>query len=101
MALPRPTLEQLAHYAEAAESYEKAFALKPDAAVLYNAAQAHRLGGNKERALELYQSYLCLYGGDRRAEVEGHIESLKQAIEKDRAVATSPPARRRSSPGTA
>ena len=44
-------------YAVAAENYEKAFELKPDPAVLYNAAQAHRLAGNKERALDLYQSY--------------------------------------------
>ncbi len=81
----------LNHFAEAAESYEKAFALKPDAAVLYNAAQAHRLANNKERALELYQSYLRLYGSDKRAEIENHVENLRQAIEKDRAVATSPP----------
>jgi hypothetical protein len=33
----------LNHFADAADNYEKAFALKPDAAVLYNAAQAHRL----------------------------------------------------------
>jgi len=81
----------LNHFAEAADSYEKAFALKPDAAVLYNAAQAHRLANNKERALELYQSYLRLYGSDKRAEIEKHVENLRQAIEKDRAVATSPP----------
>jgi hypothetical protein len=81
----------LNHFAEAAELYEKAFALKPDPAVLYNAAQAHRLAGNKPRALELYQSYLRLYGTDKRAEVERHIENLKQAIEHDHAVATSPP----------
>jgi len=81
----------LNHFAEAAEHYEKAFALKPDAAVLYNAAQAHRLANNKERALELYQSYLRLYGDDKRAEIEKHVENLKQAIEKDHAVATSPP----------
>ena len=81
----------LNHFADAAENYEKAFALKPDAAVLYNAAQAHRLANNKERALELYQSYLRLYGSDKRAEIEKHVENLKQAIEKDRAVATSPP----------
>ena len=81
----------LNHFAEAADNYEKAFALKPDAAVLYNAAQAHRLAGNKERALELYQSYLRLYGTEKRAEIEKHVENLKQAIEKDHAVATSPP----------
>lgn len=81
----------LNHFAAAAESYEKAFALKPDPAVLYNAAQAHRLAGNKERALDLYQSYLRMYGTEKRAEIEKHVSNLKEAIEKDRAVATSPP----------
>jgi len=81
----------LNRYAVAADNYEKAFELKPDPAVLYNAAQAYRLAGNKERALELYQSYLRMYGAEKRAEVEKHIENLKQAIEKDHAVATSPP----------
>lgn len=81
----------LNRYAVAAENYEKAFELKPDPAVLYNAAQAYRLAGNKERALELYQSYLRMYGTEKRAEVEKHVEDLKQAIEKDHAVATSPP----------
>ena len=70
----------LNHFVEAADNYEKAFALKPDPAVLYNAAQAHRLAGNKQRALDLYQSYLRMYGTDKRAEVEKHVENLKQAI---------------------
>jgi hypothetical protein len=81
----------LNRYPVAAENYEKAFELKPDPAVLYNAAQAHRLAGNKQRALELYQSYLRMYGSEKRAEVEKHVEDLKAAIEKDRAVATAPP----------
>src|SRR6185503_7865633 len=73
----------LNRYAVAAENYEKAFELKPDPAVLYNAAQAHRLAGNKERALDLYQSYLRMYGTEKRAEIEKHVENLKEAIEKD------------------
>jgi tetratricopeptide (TPR) repeat protein len=81
----------LNHFVEAADNYEKAFALKPDPAVLYNAAQAHRRAGNKQRALDLYQSHLRTYGSDRRAEIEKHVENLKQAIEHDRVVATAPP----------
>ncbi len=82
----------LDHYAVAAENFEKAFELKPAPAVLYNAAQAYRLAGNKERALELYESYLRVYGKqDKRVEIEGRIKELKQAIEHDKAVATSPP----------
>jgi tetratricopeptide (TPR) repeat protein len=82
----------LNRYAVAAENFEKAFELKPDPALLYNAAQAYRLAGNKERALALYESYLRVYGGtDKRAQVEARIKDLKQAIEHDKAVATQPP----------
>ncbi len=46
----------LGNYAKAADEFEQAFELKPDPAILYNAAQAHRIGGNKTRALLLYQN---------------------------------------------
>src|SRR5437016_3056801 len=49
----------LGDYAEAAGDYERAFSEKPDPALLYNAAQAHRLAGNTRRALLLYRSYLA------------------------------------------
>src|SRR5260370_33236020 len=83
----------LGNYDEAANDYEGAFKLKPDPALLYNAAQAHRLAGNKPRALQLYQSYLHLYGkGIRnRAEVEQRVAELKEAIENDSRGATAPP----------
>jgi hypothetical protein len=82
----------LNRYGVAAENFEKAFELKPDPALLYNAAQSYRLAGNKERALELYESYLRVYGGqDKRAQVEARIKDLKQAIAHDKAVSTSPP----------
>src|SRR5215831_10307221 len=68
----------LGHYAAAAENFEKAFELKPDPALLYNAAQAHRLAGNKERALTLYQSYLRVYGRDTlAASIDARIDELK------------------------
>src|SRR5262245_53593139 len=61
----------LAHYATAAENFEKAFELRSDPALLYNAAQAHRLAGNKERALILYRNYLRIYAKkEKRGEVE-------------------------------
>lgn len=82
----------LGHYPAAADNFEKAFELKPDPALLYNAAQAHRLAGNKERALTLYQNYLRLYSkAVKRAEVEARVEELKKGIERDRQLATSPP----------
>jgi tetratricopeptide (TPR) repeat protein len=84
----------LGEYKEAAEDFEHAFKLHPDPALLYNAAQAHRLGGNKERALKLYENYLHVYGkkNSRAEEVQKHIDELRLAIERDKAAATSPPA---------
>jgi tetratricopeptide (TPR) repeat protein len=83
----------LGDYAKAAQEYEKAFALKPDPALLYNAAQAHRVAGNKQRALLLYQNYLRVYGGEvnNADEVRHHIETLKKAIEEDTRAQTAPP----------
>jgi hypothetical protein len=83
----------LGQYGQAAELWEKVFEQKPQPALLYNAAQAHRLAGNKERALMLYLNYLRLYGREvaNRAEVEQHVELLTKAIESDKRVATAPP----------
>jgi hypothetical protein len=83
----------LGEYKEAAENFERAFKLHPDPALLYNAAQSHRLGGNKERALTLYENYLRVYGkkNSRAEEVQKHIDNLKAAIERDKSVTTSPP----------
>src|SRR2546423_15501010 len=83
----------LGQYATAAQEYEKAFSLKPDPALLYNAAQAHRIAGNKQRALLLYQNYLRVYGKQvgNRDEVERHIATLKKAIDVEVQSQTSPP----------
>jgi tetratricopeptide repeat protein len=87
-------------YATAASEYEAAFKLKPDPALLYNAAQAHRLAGNKPRALALYQNYLTLFGGDapNRETVERRILELKQAIEVERSKQPPPAAPAESPP---
>jgi tetratricopeptide (TPR) repeat protein len=83
----------LQHYEEAATLYERSFSIRPDPALLYNAAQSHRMGGNKVRALKLYQNYVKLYGNriPNRAEVERHIMQLKAAIATDEAAANAPP----------
>ncbi|HET6150138.1 MAG TPA: hypothetical protein VFH68_21535 [Polyangia bacterium] len=103
----------LSHYGQAAEFFEKAFELKSDPALLYNAAQSHRLAGNKDRALTLYQNYLHVYGrDDRRAQIESRIDELKKSIERDRREiparppagwppGTSPPPPSSSDPGSA
>ena len=77
---------------EAADLFEKAFELKQDPAILYNAAQAHRLAGDKKKALVLYQNFLRLFGEqENRAEVEKRIVELKAAIEAEQAANTNPP----------
>jgi tetratricopeptide (TPR) repeat protein len=72
----------LGHYAEAAREYEKAFALDPDGALLFDAAQAHRLANNNRRALELYENYLRLFGDNakNRDEVLHKIEQIKSEL---------------------
>jgi tetratricopeptide (TPR) repeat protein len=75
----------LGRYAEAAEKYEAAFGVRPDPALLYNAAQAYRLAGNRQRALELYRNYVRLYPDGTNAEdARSHVVALKKAIEDER-----------------
>jgi tetratricopeptide (TPR) repeat protein len=75
----------LGRYAEAAEKYEAAFTIRPDPALLYNAAQSYRLAGNKPRALELYRNYVRLYPGATNAgDARSHVAALKKAIEDER-----------------
>jgi len=84
----------LGNYKRAAELYERAFELKPDPALLFNGAQAHRLAGNKERAYELYRSYLRVFPkGPGHVEAQRHADNLKRELEAKAAAApvTAPP----------
>jgi hypothetical protein len=82
----------LGNYKKAAELYERAFELKPDPALLFNGAQAHRLAGNKERAYELYRSYLRVFpNGPGNVEAARHADNLKRDLDAKTATATSPP----------
>lgn len=68
----------IGNYAAAAAAYEEAFTLKPDPALLFNAAQAYRLAGNRERATKLYRNYLRLYSdGSAASEARKHMETLE------------------------
>jgi tetratricopeptide (TPR) repeat protein len=80
----------LGQYQEAAEAYERAFKLVPDAALLFSAAQAYRLAGNKPRALELYRNYMRLYGheGQGAGVARKHVEALEKEMAGDK---TAPP----------
>src|SRR4051794_29733188 len=64
----------LGKFADAASEYEKAFELKSDRALLFNAAQSHRQAGDKQRALLLYQNYLRIFTkAPNRPEVQRQI----------------------------
>jgi tetratricopeptide (TPR) repeat protein len=83
----------LGQFSEAAEAYERAFRLHPEAALLYNAAQSHRLAGEKARALELYRNYVRVYRrGANRTEASRHIELLEKQLDDERARAAAMPA---------
>jgi hypothetical protein len=76
----------LRHFDEAAKEYEAAFSLKPDPALLYDAAQAHRASGNKARALELYEAFVTVFEGETHRETaQRHILNLKEAIAQEEA----------------
>jgi tetratricopeptide (TPR) repeat protein len=74
------TAYALGRYGDAAAEFDQAFTLKADPAILYNAAQAYRLAGNKERALQLYRNYLRVYGhrAEHAPDVEWHIGELEK-----------------------
>ena len=79
-------------FAEAANEYQAAFKLKPDPALLYNAAQSYRLANNPDKALILYKNYLQLYPNESNAdEVRHQIEKLKEAIAAAESAKTAPP----------
>ena len=82
-----------AHYAvgeyhDAALEYEAAYKAKQDPALLYNAAQSHRLAGDNQKALLLYRNIVKLHPTSKyAAESKDRIQKLEQAI----AVTNSPP----------
>jgi tetratricopeptide (TPR) repeat protein len=84
----------LGEFAAAANDYERAFSEKPDPALLYNAAQAHRLAGNTRRALLLYRSYLSTpLFTDRPAarQVARRISELEDALAGEEAAVHAEP----------
>jgi tetratricopeptide (TPR) repeat protein len=95
----------LGDYAAAAGSYEDAFALIPDHALLYNAALAHERAGNVERARTLFTNYLRLFPrGDKAGDARRHLEqepSKSQAAEpklEDKPTASAQPQAAEASP---
>jgi hypothetical protein len=78
----------IGEYKEAAAEYEAAYKAKQDPALLYNAAQSHRLANDNQKALLLYKNIVKLYPTSKyAAESKDRIEKLEQAI----ATTQSPP----------
>src|SRR5437867_1055026 len=79
-------------YAQAAEEFEAAYALKADSEWLYNIAQSYRLAKQPDKALDYYHRYLtAVPDAENRAAVEqriAEIEKTQAATERT----TAPPA---------
>ena len=71
----------LGEFATAADLYQEAYKLKPDAAFLYNAAQSYRLAGNHQRALVLYKNYVLFY--PQQKNIPEAVAAYREAIRLD------------------
>ncbi len=82
----------LGRFAEAATAFEKAYECKPQAALLWDAAQAHREAGNRARAIELLSNYLHVYGAqaENGADVRKLIADLQAQEDAAKAAAATP-----------
>jgi tetratricopeptide (TPR) repeat protein len=68
-------------YDEAVERYTAAHELVPRPFFLFNIAQAHRLGGDKAKALFYYKAFLAASPGAFNAEeVRGRIQELESEL---------------------
>jgi tetratricopeptide (TPR) repeat protein len=75
------TLYDLGQYREAAHEYEAAFKLHQSPPLLFNIAQAYRLGGDPANALRAYRSYLRRSpDATNRAEVTQYIATCEKQL---------------------
>lgn len=83
----------LGEYPRAVSEFKAAYNAKPDPLLLYNIAQAHRLGGDAGQALFFYRSFLRnLPTASNRKEVEGRIRALEKQVDEQKREATPVPA---------
>lgn len=78
---------QAGEYDEAIEDFERAFALAPDPALVFNIAVAYRKKGDCPHALEQYEKYLLLMPSLKAADrekVEERIDQMKTCVEQER-----------------
>jgi len=73
---------QAKDFDKAITEFEASYALVPDAQVLYNLAQANRLGNHPEAALENYRKFLeASPDAPNKAAVEQRIAELQKQVE--------------------
>jgi hypothetical protein len=83
---------QLEEWDAAIAAWQDGFRAKPVPQFLYNIAQAYRQSKRYEQALNFYKKYLRMDpGASNRAEVERHIASLTELLEKENRATTRPP----------
>jgi tetratricopeptide (TPR) repeat protein len=86
------TLYDLGQYREAAHEYEAAFKLHQSPPLLFNIAQAYRLGGDPANALRAYRSYLRRSpDATNRAEVTQYIATCEKQLAAAPKVSEPPP----------
>jgi tetratricopeptide (TPR) repeat protein len=72
---------QLGDFARAVEEFKQAYALTPAPGLLFNLAQASRLGKQHERALYFYRTYLRIApDAGNRSDVEQRIADLETIV---------------------
>jgi tetratricopeptide (TPR) repeat protein len=85
-------LYDLQRYLEAAKEYETAFELRDDPALLFNIGQAYRFGGENQKAVGAFRSYLRrLPHAQNRDEVEARIGDLQRLIDEQKKSQEAPP----------
>lgn len=71
----------IGRYDEAIREFEAAYEAKSDPAFIYNLAQAHRLAGHNQEALQLYRNYLrYVPNPPNRTDIDERIRGLEKAV---------------------
>ncbi|MGZ3427345.1 MAG: hypothetical protein ACXVCV_11885 [Polyangia bacterium] len=86
-------LYDLGRYHDAAKEYEATYELKDDPALLFNIAQAYRLGHDYADSIRAYKSFLRrVPDTDQRAQVETHIREMQLILDQQQPPTVTPPA---------
>lgn len=75
---------QAGAYQAAIDEFKKAYELFPSDRIHFNIAQAYRLKGDRDKAVEHYLKYLnAVAGGDTADEARRHVAALRRAIAEE------------------